>query len=210
VDDQQLTSYREVAPELFDAFVAAWGPVATGGSVRHEASGRRVNVLVFVEPDGSLVRFVTHGLGLAAAADGAPLQLELLLAARPDLGGVEPEKAVEFVFDVGAHLLTVGLRPTPPMLMAPTDLSPWLPSALLFDEPLREPESVAALEVDGIHVHLLALVPIHPDEHDLLDGAESLEQAVDDLARSLGGLTWADLGRPPSPQTWLRRGEDGR
>lgn len=198
-----MAPYRAVAPELFDAYVAAWGPVATAASVRHDASGRRINVLVFVAPDSSLVRFVTHGLGLAPTDDGSALQVELLLAAQPDLGGVEPEKAVEYVFDVGAHLLSLGLRPTPPMLMAPTDLSPWLPSALLFDEPLREPESVAALEADGAHVHLLALVPLHPGEHDFLDGSDSLEDAVDELSRSLD-TSWADLGRGPSPITWLR------
>ncbi|MCU1497204.1 MAG: hypothetical protein JWM47_1157 [Acidimicrobiales bacterium] len=191
-----------MAPELFDALVEAWGPVATATSVRHEASGLQINLLVFVAPDGSLVRFVTHGLGRAPTPDGTELQLELILAARPDLGGVEPEQVAEFVLDVGAHLLTLGLRPTPPMLMPPTELSPWTASALLFDEPLHEPEAVAALEVDGLHVHLLALLPLHPLEHDHLDRAGSLEGAIDELAASLA-TGWTDLGRPPSPLTWL-------
>lgn len=193
-----------MAPELYDAFVEAWGPVATATSVHHEPSGRQVNVLVFVAADGSLIRFVTHGLGRSPGPDGTALQVELLLAARPDLGGVEPERAVEFLLDVAAHLLSLGLRPTPPMLMPPTELSPWAASALLFDEPLREPEAVAALEADGVHVHLLSLLPLHPQEHDHLEAAESLEAAIDELAAS-SSTGWTDLGRPPSPLTWLRR-----
>lgn len=207
MDPDELATYRAVAPELHDAYVAEWGPVVQAVSVLHEASGTRLNVLVFARAGERVVRFATHGLGLAPDADGQPLQVELLLTAERDLAGVEPRAAVEFVFDVAATLLTHSLRPAPPVLMPPSDLSPWLPSALLFDEPLLEPESVAALEADGTHVHLVAMVPIHPEEHDFLEAADDIAAAVDTLAATMD-LTWSDLHRAPSPAVWLRRPTD--
>lgn len=204
MEPDELASARAVAPELHDAYAAAWGPAVQAVSVRHEASGAVVNVLVFARAGERVVRFATHGLALAPDADGRPLGIELLLTADPDLAGVEPRAAVEYVFDVAATLLTHSLRPAPPVLMPPSDVSPWLPAALLFDEPLREPESVAALEADGIHVHLVAMIPIHAQEHDFLDAADDVAAAVDTLAATMD-LTWADLHRPPSPAVWLRR-----
>ncbi len=203
MDPDELETYRRVAPELHDAYAAAWGPVVAGVSVRHDGSGAPVNVLVFARAGDPLLRLVTHGLGRAPGPDGEPLQVELLLTADAALGGVEPRAAIEYVFDVAAHLLTHGLRPVPPVLLPPSDLSPWPLSALLVDEPLREPASIAALEADGVHVHLVALVPIHPEEHDHLEAADDLAAAVDRLGAVMAS-SWADLARPPSPVAWLR------
>jgi hypothetical protein len=204
VDDQELAAYRAVAPELYDAYERVWGRAVAGVSVLHEASGARLNVVVFARDDERLARFVTHGLASAPDAHGHPLGIELLLTADRDLGGVEPRAAVEYVFDVAAHLLSHGLRPAPPVLLPPSDLSPWPLSALLFDEPLREPEDIAALEADGVHVHLVAMVPIHPDEHAELEAADDPAAAIDRLG-ALMDRSWFDLDRPPSPGAWLRR-----
>ena len=204
VEADEIEQYRAVAPELYDAYAGVWGPAVEAVSVRHEATGAQINVLVFAKVDESEVRFATHGLALARDAEGELLQLELLLTAERDLAGVEPRAAVDFVFDVAATLLTHSLRLVPPVLMPPSDVSPWVASALLFDEPLREPEQIAALEADGVHVHLVALVPIHPEEYDYLDSADSTAEAVDTLAATMD-LGWTDLHRPPSPAVWLRR-----
>ncbi len=203
-----MAGYRAVAPELYDAYAAAWGPAVEAVAVRHEASGALINVLLFARAGQPVVRFATHGLALAPDADGVPLGIELLLAAAPDLAGVQPRAAVDFVFDVAATLLTHSLRPAPPVLMPPSEASPWLPSALLFDEPLREPESIAALEADGAHVHLVAMIPIHPEEYEVLDAADEVATEVDRLAAVMD-LTWSDLHRPPSPAVWLRRPDEG-
>ncbi len=203
VERDQLTSTREVAPELFDAFVSAWGEPVEGVTVGHEASGRSLSVLLFVHDDEPVVRLATHGLGRVPADDGKPLQIELLLTLHRDLGGVDLRTAMEFVFDVAAHLLAHDLRPVPPLVLPPSELSPWLPAALLIDEPLAEPISVASVEADGVHVHLVRLIPIHADEHRFVDEAESTADAVDTLASS-PGHDWADLHRPPSPALWLR------
>lgn len=208
MDPDELATYRAVAPELYDAYAAAWGDAVQAVSVRHEGSDARINVLVFARPGERVARFATHGLGLAPDADGRPLQVELLLTAERDLAGVEPRAAVEFVFDVAATLLTHSLRPAPPVLMPPSELSPWTASALLFDEPLREPESVAAVEADGTHVHLVAMIPIHPEEHDFLEAADDVAAAIDTLAATMD-LTWVDLHRAPSPAVWLRRPSEG-
>ncbi len=203
MNDDEVERYRSIAPELYDAYTAVWGPVVQAVSVRHEVSGAPINVLLFARADDDVVRLATHGLALAPDADGVALGIELLLTAAPDLAGVEPRAAVDFVFDVAATLLTHSLRPAPPVLMPPSEASPWLPSALLFDEPLLEPESIAALEADGAHVHLVAMIPIHPDEYEALHAAEDVATEVDRLA-ALMDLTWADLHRPPSPAVWLR------
>lgn len=203
VDGAEVETYRRVAPELLGAYEAAWGPVAEAVSVLHEPSGHQLNVLVFAREDRRLVRFVTHGLARTPDSDGVPLGVELLLTADRDLAGVEPRAAVEFVFDVAATLLTHDLRPAPPVLLPPSAASPWLASALLVDEPLHEPATVAAVEADGVHVHLVAIIPIHPEEHDRLDAADDVAAEVDRLA-ALMDLTWFDLHRPPSPGTWLR------
>lgn len=203
MNDDEVAHYRATAPQLYDAYAAAWGPVVQAVSVRHEASGAPINVLLFARAGDAVVRFATHGLALAPDADGVGLGIELLLTAAPDLAGVEPRAAVDFVFDVAATLLTHSLRPAPPVLMPPSDASPWLPSALLFDEPLLEPESIAALEADGAHVHLVAMIPIHPEEYEALDVADDVATEVDRLA-ALMDLTWTDLRRAPSPAVWLR------
>lgn len=194
---------RSVAPQLYDAWTEAWGTPLEAVSVQHGPSGHQLNVLLFARPDERVVRLVTHGLARTPDAEGRELQLELLLLADRDLGGAELRPALEFVVDVAAHLLAFGVRPLEPTLMPPSDLSPFGPRALLFDEPLGEPQHLAALEADGTHVHLVQLIPIHAEEYAYIDAAESAADAIELLARSMD-LTWADLGRPPSPATWLK------
>lgn len=208
VDAVELEPYRQVAPELYDSYEAVWGPAVEAVSVRHEGTGAPVNMLVFARVDEPIVRIATHGLALAPGVDGESMQIELLLTAERGLAGVEPRAAIDFVFDVAAHLLNHGLRPVPPVLMPPSEVSPWPLSALLFDEPLSEPDEIAAFEADGTHVHLVSIVPIHPEEFAYLDDAESTAVAVDRLAR-VTDHSWTDLRRPPSPAVWLHRPENG-
>ncbi len=176
-------------------FIEAWGqPDVRRTTTRKDEV---VDVHGFAaRPGSSVYRVATAGAAQVRRDDGDLASFELLMVLPRDLGGATFTEVTSFLLDVFAHGLRQDVRLRPGFTIAPTPLAPtaWPARALLFQEPLGEPEELATFHVDGIHVDLLWVVPIHESEFEGIR-QHGLEWFYDLDERSEWSL--ADPHRPP-------------
>jgi hypothetical protein len=118
-------------------------------------------------PEGTVHRFATFGLSLNQYDLGHNQGLaELLLVLPRDLAGISSQEAMHVLLDVAAYALRehihLGRRQTIPTVETlPRD---WTMSSLILDEPVCEPEDMAAFHVGSLHIDLVWVIPAHREE----------------------------------------------
>ncbi len=172
------------------AYIRCWGMPLHRVVARHQETGHVIEVYEFLGTEEQPVtRFATVGVS-------SQLDTEFLLALPTDLGGATATEAVDFVFDVAAHIVTERADATVPFGIPETPLAPkaWGRRAVLVDEARGEPEELGAMSVGDQTVGLLWVVLLHPSEYRLIktEGVAAFDGLIEQ-----GDFSLVDLGRPP-------------
>ena len=184
---------RRDLPETFRRFVSCWDEPFTERRVARGRDDAQFFILRF-DAHAVVCRFVTCGLAGFVAADGRPVGHELLFVVghhdRDDLGSGRIET---FLADLAANHVHRSFRPAPGSTLPDTSLAPWGMSAIIFDDPLGEPEGLEAYRADGVDARVLWAIPAHREEAALVveNGIEAFDRLI-----SAQDLSLADVRRP--------------
>ncbi|WP_339831425.1 suppressor of fused domain protein [Paenibacillus sp. FSL R7-0272] len=147
---------------------------------------RNVHVEIYYFPATSqseISRFVTVGLSQAARPSGEQVSAEWMLALPSDLGGVSVERVNTYLADIITHHIENAPDSDIPRVMKSSTLAPteWNATALLIDELRGESEALELIHIGQETVPLLWVIPITPDEADLIleQGIEEFDTHVD-------------------------------
>ncbi|MEI2280639.1 suppressor of fused domain protein [Paenibacillus polysaccharolyticus] len=142
---------------------------------------RNIHVEIYYFPATSqseISRFVTVGLSQAARPSGEQVAAEWMLALPSDLGGVGVERVNIYLADIITHHIENAPDSDIPRVMKSSTLAPteWNATALLIDELRGEKEALELIHIGQETVPLLWVIPITPDEADLI-----LEQGIEEF-----------------------------
>lgn len=132
-------------------------------------------------------RIATIGLSSCHFDNGLQCHSELLMVLPFDIVSDQAKTLSDFLFNIAKHLLNSNNRTIPPQnIVLSSHLDSTVPSnwpkALLFDDPIGEPDTLHRFYIGTQNVQLRWVVPIFESEYHLIknQGMEAFDQAVED------------------------------